>query len=179
MRLPALDAHRLRGCSHGAGEGDRLGAGDGEAAWRILSPDLDAADDAADLTLAAMVAMLTDRLSAADQLVRRAIDLKPGEATAQAILSLDLRRQGDADDARDAAELAVAFAPDDAEIAAIASLAGADTSGARAPLVLPANTPALAARAACVADLANGDLEAARAGGAAWSLCHLAAQSTR
>jgi len=32
-----------------------------------------------------MVAMLTDRLSAADQLVRRAIDLKPGEASAQEI----------------------------------------------------------------------------------------------
>jgi tetratricopeptide (TPR) repeat protein len=156
-----------------------LGAGDGEAAWRTLSPDLDATDDAADLTLAAMVAMLTDRLSAADQLVRRAIDLKPGEASAQAILSLELLRQGDAEDAHDAAELAVAFAPDDAEIAAIAILAGADPNGDRAPLALPANTPAQAARATCVADLANGDVAAARAAGAAWSLCHLAAQSTQ
>ena len=151
----------------------------GEAAWRTLSPDLDAADDAADLALAAMVAMLTDRLSAADALVRRAIDLKPGEATAQAILSLDLRRQGDVEDARAAAELAVAFAPDDAEIAAIAWIAGADTSGDRAPMALAVNTPAQAARAACVAELASGDLTAARAAGAAWSLCHLAAQSTR
>ena len=116
-----------------------LGAGAGEAAWRILSPDLDATDDAADLTLAAMVAMLTDRLSAADQLVRRAIDLKPGEATAQAILSLDLRRQGDAEDARDAAELAVAFAPDDAEIAHCIALA--PTQRDRAPL-LPGEHPA-------------------------------------
>jgi tetratricopeptide (TPR) repeat protein len=137
-----------------------LGAGDAEAAWRILSPGLEAADDATDLTLAAMVAMLTNRLSDADTLVRRAIDLKPGEATAQAILSLDLRRQGDADDARDAAELAVAFAPDDAEIAAVASLAGADPSGDRVPLAPPKNTPAQAARAACVSDLARGDLAA-------------------
>ena|SRR5688572_4212837 len=126
-----------------------------------------------------MVAMLTDRLSAADALVRRAIDLKPGEASAQAILSLVLRRQGDGEDARAAAELAVAFAPDDGEIAAIASLTGAEASGDRAPLALPANTPAQAARAACVADLASGDLAAARAAGAAWSLCHLATQSTR
>jgi tetratricopeptide (TPR) repeat protein len=156
-----------------------LGAGDAEAAWRTLSPDLDTTDDAADLTLAAMVAMLTGRTSAVDRLVRRAIDLKPGEAAAQAILSLDLRRQGDAEDARDAAELALAFAPDDAEIAAVASLVGADPNGDRAPLALPANTPAQAARAACVADLANGDLAAARDAGAAWSLCHLAAISAR
>ena len=81
--------------------------------------------------------------------------------------------------ARDAAELAIAFAPDDAEIAAVAALAGAETSGDRAPLALPTNTPAQAARAACVADLGIGDLAAARAAGAAWSLCHLAAQSTR
>jgi tetratricopeptide (TPR) repeat protein len=157
----------------------RLGAGDAEAAWRTLSPGLDTMDDAADLTLAAMVAMLTDRLSSADTLVRRAIDLKPGEATAQAILSLILRRQGDAEDARDAAELALAFAPDDAEIAAVASLAGADPSDARAPLALPTKTPAQAARATCVAALARGDLAAAHTAGAAWSLCHLAAQSDR
>jgi hypothetical protein len=109
--------------------------------------------------------------------VRRAIDLKPGEATAQAILSLILRRQGDAEDAQDAAELALAFAPDDAEIAAVASLAGADPIDTRAPLALPAKTPAQAARAACVAALVSGDLAAARAVGAAWSLCHLAVQS--
>ena len=101
-----------------------LGAGDAEAAWRTLSPDLDATDDAADLTLAAMVALLTDRLSDAEALALRAIALKPGEAAAQAILSLVLRRQGDQEDARDAAELAIAFAPDDSEIAAIATLTG-------------------------------------------------------
>ena len=156
-----------------------LGAGDAEAAWRTLSSELDATDDAADLTLAAMVAMLTDRLPAGDALVRRAVDLKPGEATAQAILALDLRRHGDAEDARDAAELAVAFAPDDAEIAAVASLAGADTGDARAPLALAANTPAQSARAACVTALDAGDLVAARGAGAAWSLCHLAAVTAR
>lgn len=160
-----------------------LGAGDGEAAWRTLSPDLETpdkmGDDAADLTLAAMVAMLTDRLSAADALVRRAIDLKPGEATAQAILALLLNRQGDEDDARDAAELAASFAPDDAEIAAVVAFAGADSGNADAPLALPAHTPAQVARAACVANLTRGDLAAARAAGAAWSLCHLAATTAR
>jgi tetratricopeptide (TPR) repeat protein len=155
-----------------------LGAGDGEAAWRTLAPDLDTTDDAADLTLAAVVAMLTDRLPEADALVRRAIDLKPGEATAQAILSLVLRRQGDAEGARDAAALAVAFAPGDAEVAAIASLADVDAGGGRASLV-PANTPAQAERAACVAALGAGDLVAARKAGAAWSLCHLAAATAR
>ena len=156
-----------------------LGAGDAEAAWRTLSPDLDATEDAADLVLAAMGAMLTDRVSEAAALVRRAIDLKPGEATAQAILSLALLRQRDAEDARDAAELALAFAPDDVEIAAVASLAGADPNGEHAPLALPANTPAQAARAACVAALSSGDVAAARVAGAAWSLCHLAAVTAR
>jgi tetratricopeptide (TPR) repeat protein len=156
-----------------------LGAGDGGSAWRTLSTDLDTTDDAADLALGAMVAMLTDRLSAADALARRAVDLQPGNATAQAILALALQRQGDVEPARDAAELAVAFAPDDAEIAAVAALAGADAGADRAPLALPTNTPAQAARAACVAALSNGDLAAARAAGAAWSLCYLAARSTR
>ena len=156
-----------------------LGAGDAEAAWRTLSPEPDAKEDAADLTLAAMVALLTGRLSEAEALALRAIETKPGEAAAQAALSLTLRRQGDAEDARDAAELAIAFAPDDAEIAAIATLAGVAMDGDRPPLTLPTGTPAQAARAACVTALASGDLAAARDAGAAWSLCHLAAQSTR
>lgn len=160
-----------------------LGDGDGEAAWRTLSPALETpdetGDDAADLTLAAMAAMLADRLPAAEALVRRAIDLKPGEATAQAILALILSRQGDADDARDAAELAADFAPDDAEIATVAAFAGADPGNADARLSLPAHTPAQGARAACVADLARGDLAAARTAAAAWSLCHLAAMTAR
>jgi tetratricopeptide (TPR) repeat protein len=156
-----------------------LGTGDAEAAWRTLSPDLNATDDAADLTLAAMAALLTDRLSDAAALTLRAIELKPGEAAAQAILSLILRRQGDQQDARDAAELAIAFAPDDSEIAAIGTLTGVATSADRPPLALPTTTPAQAARAACVADLSNGELPAARAAGAAWSLCHLAAQSAK
>jgi tetratricopeptide (TPR) repeat protein len=154
-----------------------LGAGGAEAAWRTLSRDLDTTGDAADLTLAAMAAMLTERLSVADALARRAIALQPGNATAQAVLALALRRQGNAPRALDAAELAVAFAPNDAEIAAVAARAGAETSANQAPSPLPTNTPAQAARAACVADLRNGDLPAARAAGAAWSLCHLAAQS--
>ena len=156
-----------------------LGAGDAAAAWGTLALDLEASEDAADLTLAAMVAMLTDRLAAADALVRRAIDLQPGNPAAQAILSLVLRRQGDAESARDVAELAVAFAPEDAEIAAVASLAGAEAGNGQAPLALPTNTPAEAARAACVAALEAGDLGAAGDAGAAWSLCHLAAVTAR
>ena len=126
-----------------------------------------------------MVAMLSDHVSTADALARRAIDLQPGNATAQAILALALARQGDTDSARDAAELAVAFAPDDAEIAAVASLAGAETAADHAPLALPDGTPAKAARADCVAQLNTGDLAAARNAGAAWSLCHLAAVIVR
>lgn len=155
----------------------QLGAGDAEAAWRILSADLEAVEDAADLTLAAMVALRTDRVSAADALARRAIDLQPGNATAQSVLSLVLRRQGDAEEARDAAELAAAFAPDDAEIAALAALAGGEPVAGRA-VTLPRNTPAQAARAACVAALGAGDLAAARTAGADWSLCHLATGTT-
>jgi tetratricopeptide (TPR) repeat protein len=157
----------------------QLGAGDGEAAWRVLSSALETTDDAADLTLAAMVAMLTDRRPAAEALVRRAIDLKPGEATAQVILALILNRKGDADDARNAAELAADFAPGDEEIAAVAAFAGADAGNTDAPVSLPAHTPAQLARAACIADLARGDLAGARAAGAAWSLCHLAAKTAR
>jgi tetratricopeptide (TPR) repeat protein len=156
-----------------------LGAGDGASAWRTLSPDLASTDDAADLVLAATVAMLTDRLSAAGALAQRAIDLQPGNAAAQAILALVLQRQGDVEPARDAAELAVAFAPDDVEIAVVASLAGAETSADHAPLALPAGTPAQGARAACVAALNAGDLVAARDAGAGWSLCHLAAVTVR
>jgi tetratricopeptide (TPR) repeat protein len=155
----------------------QLGAGDPEAAWRTVSPALDASEVAADLTLGAMVALLTNRTSAAEALARRAIDLKPGDGTAQAILALQLRRQGRADAARNAAQLAAAFAPGDAEIAAVARLASAEP-GPKAISPAPAlssTTPAKAALAACIADLKAGDLPAARAANAAWSLCHLAA----
>ena len=156
-----------------------LGIGDFEQAWRTLSPDLESTEDAADLTLAAMAALLTGRLSAADMLVRRAVDLQPGNAAAQAVLALVLRRQGDAEEARDAAGLAVAFAPDDAEVAAVATLVSGDVSMTQPPLALLARTPAQAARAACVAALGAGDLAAARSTGAAWSLCHVAAVTIR
>jgi len=154
-----------------------LGAGDLGGAWRTLSLALGASEnEAADLTLAAMVALLTNRTSAAEGLVRRAIDIKPGEGSAQAILALHLLRQGDADAARDAAGLAAAFAPEDAEIAAVAKLAGAeiDPDETPAPPALPRATPAKAALADCVAALEAGDLGAARAAPAGWSLCHLA-----
>lgn len=154
----------------------QLGAGDPEGAWQTMTSALDASQNqAADLTLGAMVALLTNRLSAADGLVRRAIDLKPGEGMAQAILALYLRHEGDAQGARNAAELAATFAPEDAEIAAIAKLAGAEMGKRPAPLVLPRTTPAKAALADCVANLDAGDLGAARTAGPGWSLCHLAA----
>ena len=159
-----------------------LGAGDLEGAWRTLSLVLgESQDDSADLTLAAMVALLTNRMSVAEGLVRRAIDIKPGEGTAQAILALHVLRQGDADAARDAAELAVAFAPEDAEIAAVAKLAGAEIDPDETPVppALPKATPAKVALADCVAALEAGDLGAARAARAGWSLCHLAAAIAR
>jgi len=155
-----------------------LGAGDPEGAWRTMSLALGAAEDeAAGLSLAAMIALQTDRMPAAEGLVRRAIDIKPGEGTAEAILALYLRHRGDADGARAAAELAAAFAPEDAEIAAIAKLAGANLDPAETPasLALRRTTPAKQALAGCVAGLDSGDLGAARAAAAGWSLCHLAA----
>jgi tetratricopeptide (TPR) repeat protein len=152
-----------------------LGAGDAEGAWRTMSFALGASEnEAADLTLAASVALLTGRMPAAEGLVRRAIDIKPGEATAQAVRALYLRRQGEPDAARDAAALAIAFAPDDAEIAAVAKLIGAAVDPAKSS-ALPRTTPAKVARADCVADLGLGDFGAARATGDGWSLCHLAA----
>jgi tetratricopeptide (TPR) repeat protein len=154
-----------------------LGAGDAEGAWRILSPALGSErGEAADLALAAMAALLTGRLPEAGDAIRRAIDIKPGEGAAQAILALYLRHQGNAEDARRAAALAIAFAPDDVEIAAVARMAGAASEADRiAPLEPPRGTPATSALADCVRDLRIGDLSAARAAGAGWSLCHLAA----
>ncbi|HEY3145703.1 MAG TPA: tetratricopeptide repeat protein [Dongiaceae bacterium] len=155
-----------------------LGAGNAEDAWRTLSLTLgDDADEAADLTLSAMVALLTNRASAAEGLVRRAVDIQPGGAGAQMVLALHLQRQREADAAREAAELAVSFAPEDAEIAAVARLAGAeiDPDETPSPPALPRTTPAKTALADCVAALGAGDLGAARAAPAGWSLCHLAA----
>ncbi|HEV8388818.1 MAG TPA: tetratricopeptide repeat protein [Dongiaceae bacterium] len=153
-----------------------LGAGDSEDAWRTMSLALGASEnEATDLSLAAMVALLTNRMSAAEGLVRRAIDIKPGEGTAQAILALYLRRQGDADGAREAAALAATFAPGDAEIAAVAKLAGAELDPAATPAPATPASPAQQALADCVADLRAGDLAAAGAAAAGWSLCHLAA----
>jgi tetratricopeptide (TPR) repeat protein len=155
-----------------------LGAGDAEGAWRTMSLAVGTSETGAmDLTLAAMVALLTNRTSAAEGLVRRAVDIKPGEGMAQAILALYLQHQGEEDPARESAELAVTFAPEDAEIAAVAKLAGAeiDADETPAPLALPRTTPAKTALADCVADLGAGNLDAARAVAAGWSLCHLAA----
>jgi tetratricopeptide (TPR) repeat protein len=154
----------------------QLGAGDPQGAWDTLSP---ARDDprrgAADLVLCAMAALLTDHASIAEDLVREAIALKPGEAAAHAILALHFHRQGDAQGARKTAELAAAFAPEDAAVAAVAALAGARLDRVAAPRAMPAATPAQSALAQCVTYLRAGDLDAARAAGAGWSLCHLAA----
>jgi tetratricopeptide (TPR) repeat protein len=154
----------------------QLGAGDPQGAWRTLSPTReDPRRGAADLILCAMAALLTDRAFIAGDLVREAIALKPGEGAAHALLALHLHEQGDANGARKAAELAVAFAPEDAEIAAVAALAGAKLDGATALRAMPVATPAQGALAQCVTHLRAGDLDAARAAGAGWSLCHLAA----
>ena len=123
-----------------------LGAGDAEGAWRTVSPALgNAGSEAPDLTLAAMVALLTNRAAAAEGLVRRAIDIQPGGAAAQMVLGLHLLHQGEPDAAREAAALAVSFAPDDGEIAAVAKLAGAeidpDETPAPPPLPNPAESP--------------------------------------
>ena len=153
----------------------QLGAGDPESAWRTLSRARGTSqDEAADLTLAAMVALLTNRAAAAEGLVRRAIDIKPGEPVAQAVLAVYLKHKGEADAAREAAELAVAFAPQDAEIAAVARLAGVEMGRGPQP-AMARTTPAKEALAACVAALGAGDVAAARGAGAGWSLCHVAA----
>ncbi len=153
----------------------QLGAGDPEGAWHTLSPAPGASENgAADLTLGAMVALLTNRASAAEGLVRRAIDIKPGEAVAQAVLAVYLKHKGEANAARAAAALAIAFAPHDPEIATVAVLAGAEAAKGPRP-AMPRTTPAKEMLAACVAALGAGDLEAARAAGAGWSLCHLSA----
>ncbi|HEX6120134.1 MAG TPA: hypothetical protein VFZ03_11870, partial [Dongiaceae bacterium] len=59
----------------------------------------------------------------------------------------------------------------------VARLAGAEPGpGVSLPVLAPpGTTPAKAALAACVAGLMAGDLQAARAANAGWSLCHLAA----
>lgn len=156
-----------------------LAAGDLAGAWNTMSPALDAkVSEAADLSLAAMIALLTDRMPAGEGLVRRAIDIKPGEGSAQAILAIYLQHQGDEDGARDAANLAISFAPEDAEIAAVATLAGADAESP-APLAMPRATPAQQALADCVSALAAGDLAAARSVPAGWTLCHLAAVAAK
>jgi Flp pilus assembly protein TadD len=132
--------------------------------------------DAATLTLAAIVALESERVSDAEGLIRHAIAIKPGEGKAQAVLALLLRHQGDATSARNAAELAVTFAPTDAEIAAVAKWAGAQVSkNMPAPATLPRTTPAKTALADCVAALDAGNPAGARGAGAGWSLCHLAA----
>jgi tetratricopeptide (TPR) repeat protein len=156
----------------------QLGAGDAAAAWRTLSPGLDAgaAEDAVDLALGAMVALLTGRDAEAERLARKAIAIKPGEAPAHMVLALLLLRRADADGARAAAELAAAFAPGDSEIATVATLAAADVKELASP---PPATPAKAALARCIVHLTRGEHSAARAAGAGWSLCHLAATVVR
>ncbi|MGH6894277.1 MAG: tetratricopeptide repeat protein [Dongiaceae bacterium] len=148
-----------------------LGLGDVAAAWQMLSPSMDQTTDAADATLAAQVVLLEGRTPVADALARRAMALKPGEAAAQAILALALKAEGA--EPGDAADLAVTFAPQDAEIAAVAKSLGLERAGPT--LTLSTATPAKARLAACIAGLSAGDLAVARAAGAGWSLCHLAA----
>ena len=73
-----------------------------------------------------------------------------------------------------AAQAAADFAPEDAELLAIARHLGARSDHV-APRPSQA-TPAGKMLAACIANLAIGDLAAARQSGARWSLCWVAAQ---
>ena len=155
-----------------------LGAGDPERAWQAMMPALDSSrQEAADLALGALIALHMGRVPVAEALARRAGALQPGEGTAQAILALALWRQRDAQGARNAAALSATFAPQDAEIAAIARRMGARASDRPVPPP-PRTTPAKAALAECIASLETGDRAAARAAGPGWSLCRLAAGLT-
>jgi tetratricopeptide (TPR) repeat protein len=149
----------------------QLAAGDGEEAWNTIARAPEGSD-ALDLALAAQVALLTDR-GAALGLAQRAVGIKPGDGRIEALLALAQDRAGNVDGARQAAERAILFAPHDAEVAAIARRLGAKVELAALPDA--AGTPAKEARNRCIAALEAGDAGGARAAGAGWSLCHLAA----
>jgi tetratricopeptide (TPR) repeat protein len=132
-----------------------------------------AGDDAANLIAAGHVALADGRRPEAEALARRAVALRPGDAQAQALLALSL--SAGAESAK-AARAAADFAPQDAEIQAVAAALGAKPAGSPPA---PDATPAEQSLAACIAALQKGDAATAAAAGARWSLCHLVATQTR
>ena len=150
----------------------QLAAGDDAAADATAQRALAAlANETANVILAGQVALLRGQTDAATDFARRAVALKPGDAHAQALLALSLAPGGESEKA---AQAAADFAPDDAELLAIARHLGARSDHV-APRPSQA-TPAGKMLAACIANLATGDLAAARQSGARWSLCWVAAQ---
>lgn len=148
-----------------------LAAGNIKAADAAAARAVHIADgDAANLIAAGHAALADGRRSDAAALVRRAAALRPGDAQAQALLALSLPAGAEV---AKAAQAAADFAPQDPEIQAVAAFLGAKPSeGSPKP---PAATPAGQALAACIAGLQAGDVPAAAAANARWSLCHLAA----
>ncbi len=148
-----------------------LAAGDTEAADAAALRALRIDDkDAANLIAAGHVALADGRGTEAEALAWRAVALRPGDAQAQALLALSLPPGVEA---TKAAQAAADFAPQDAEIQAVAAFLGATPVGA--PPTFAAATPAQSLLAACIAGLRAGD--PATAGQAArWSLCDLAAR---
>lgn len=129
-----------------------------------------AAGDAANLIAAGHVALADGRRAEAEALARRAVALRPGDAQGQALLALSLPAGAEA---AKAAQAAADFAPQDAEIQAVAAALGAKPVGA--PLQ-PAATPAEKLLAGCIAGLQAGDPGVAGGREARWSLCDLAAR---
>ena len=152
--------------------GAELAAGDPAGAWDAMAPAL-SAPDAVDLAMAARAALQTGRAEVALDLATRATALQPGTGVFEAIRAIALQHLGRAEEAKAAVQLAWHFAPRSDEIAAVALRMGFPTPGQDGrPLKA---TPADAALAACIDRLSAGDTAAARAAGAKWSLCHLAA----
>jgi tetratricopeptide (TPR) repeat protein len=147
-----------------------LAAGDAKNADAAAKQAVEiAGEDAANLLMAGRAALADGRGEEAKALASRASMLRPGDAQAQALLAVSLPRGAEA---TKAAQVAADFAPQDAELQAVARYLGAQHTAA---LDYPAATPAEQLLAACVAALRAGDADAAKAAGAGWSLCHLAA----
>jgi len=164
--LAPQDAAILRDLSRA-----QLAAGDIKAAAAAAVEALRiAGNDAANLLAAGQTALADGRRADAEALARRAVALKPGDAAAQTLLALSLPP---GKEASQAAQAAADFAPQDAELQAVAAFLGAEPPG---PMPQPAAaTPAHLLLAGCIAGLQGQDPAAAAAAGARWSLCHLAA----
>ncbi len=149
----------------------QLAAGDVAAADAAAADALRiAGSDADNLLAAARTALAAGRRADSEALARRAVGLKPGDALAQGVLALSLTAGKESEKA---AQAAADFAPQDAELRAVAAILGARPTG---PAVTPSTaTPAQRLLGDCIAGLQAGNPPGAAAAGARWSLCHLAA----